>query len=367
MNILFYISGHGYGHATRTRAIMDALSELDPTIHFYVKTPAPYSIFADMPPTILTFQSLAIDAGIVERDIITQDAQASLKKYAEINDQRQTIIAKERTFARKNNIAIIVSDIPPLASEIGEVAGIPVIACANFTWDFNYKPYTRQYPRYTALIDDIRSAYKKTSLLLKFPFHHTFDCFPRQQDIPLVARQPTAEPQKTRQKLGIEINDHRPIILVAFRTDVPIFQRVITNLALDNDIIVLTYGAPVEKNIKNVIAIGKDWQTWQFPDLLRVSTLVVSKIGYSTLAECIAARTRLVYPPRENYPEYDLLHHGAREHLPSLLIPKNDFLGGNWLPYIKQCLSDQRSYPTMPTNGAQVAGEIIYQYARRNK
>lgn len=313
---------------------------------------------------MVTFQPLAIDAGIVEKDIIRQNELATLEVYAKLNSQRQTIIVEESAFVKKNDIKAIVSDIPPLASEIGHAAGVPVIGTGNFSWDFNYEPYIKQYPQYTALLNDIKSDYKKTTLLLRLPFHHTFDCFPQQQDIPLVAKKPTADPQETRQKLGIDLADQRPVILVTFRTNDPVFQHALADLTKNKDMIILTYGTPAEKNINNVIAVGKEWQPRQFPDLLNASSLVVSKIGYSTLAECIAAKTRLVYPPRENYPEFDLLHHGAQQRLPSQLVPKDDFLNGNWRTYIEQCLSDQRSYPAMPTNGAQVAGEIIYQYAR---
>lgn len=367
MNILFYISGHGYGHATRMRAIMDALIVLDPKVHFYVKTTAPLNFFADIPEAIVTLHPLAIDTGIVEKGILNQDELATLSQYAEIQNRRTTIIAKELAFIKENAIAVIVSDIPPLASEIGAAAQVPVIACSNFSWDFNYIPYAKQHPQYAHLIKDIQSSYEKTSLLLKLPFHHEFNCFPKQQDIPLVARHPTAEINETKTKLGLETSDSRPIVLVTFRSDNPVFRQAITDLARTDDVIILTYGSTAEKNINKVIAVGKEWRPWQFPDLLHVSSVVVSKIGYSLLAECIAAGTRLVYPPRENYPEFELLHAGAQGNLPSLLMPQNDFLDGHWQPYIQQCLSDNKTYPSRSTHGAEVAANIIYQYAKPSK
>ncbi|MFA5030650.1 MAG: glycosyltransferase family protein [Patescibacteria group bacterium] len=361
MNILFYISGHGFGHATRMRAIIDAILERDPSIHIDIRTSAPQILFADLPSTQCTYHQISIDGGVIEKDIITQDPRATLKQYAEINKQRESIITNEIAFVKKNNANIIVSDIPPLASDIGQSADIPTVACSNFSWDFNYTPYTKQYPEYKYLITDIRSSYGKTDLLLRMPFHHPMDAFPRQQDIPLVARKPTIDPQIIRQQLNLSADDKRPIVLITFRIDSPIFQRALTELTSHNDLLILTYGSPATLKINNVISLKKEWGPNQYPNLVRASSLVVAKIGYSTLAECIAARTPLLYPPRENYPEYNLLREGAKKFLPSYLIPKDDFLEGRWYTHVIKMLQNTHTFSDMSSDGAIVAAKIICQ------
>ena len=43
--ILFYVSGHGYGHATRTNAVIEALLSAQPDLTIHVRTTAPPFLF----------------------------------------------------------------------------------------------------------------------------------------------------------------------------------------------------------------------------------------------------------------------------------------------------------------------------------
>ena len=98
------------------------------------------------------------------------------------------------SFVRRERVDIIVGDIPPLASEIRDEAGIPTLAIGNFSWDFIYEPYIRQYSQFAYFVDEIRASYGKTDLLLRLPLHHEMEAFPKQHDIPLVMREREADP-----------------------------------------------------------------------------------------------------------------------------------------------------------------------------
>jgi len=148
MKILFYISGHGLGHAARVVAVMKALVSKAPTVHIYARTQVSSNVFDGLPAESLHHSHAAIDAGVVEKDIFSQDIHATLRAYAGISESKREIIANEVSFVRRERVDIIVGDIPPLASEIRDEAGIPTLAIGNFSWDFIYEPYIRQYSQF---------------------------------------------------------------------------------------------------------------------------------------------------------------------------------------------------------------------------
>lgn len=363
MKVLFYISGHGFGHATRIVAIMEALVAKCPTANIYARTKVPKYLFGTLPALLFHYYDVTIDAGVVEKGIFSQDVYSTLSQYSEINNLRNQIVDAEVEFVRREDIDIIVSDIPPLASEIGHKACIPTIAIGNFSWDFIYEPYVRSYTNFADLIDQIRTSYKKTDILLRLPFHHDMTTFPRQRDIPLIVRKYSGTPEEIRNFLEIDHTDRRPIILVALRMFDTVSPHAIQELAKTNKFILLFSDKPPFETDIGVHVLSLEGKTYRFPDVVAVSDLVISKLGYGIVSECIAGKTPLMYPPRDDFAEYDVLRRETKDVLPSYLIPKTDFLNGKWNDHIKLFLSNQFDYPDIPINGAEIAADIILSYA----
>lgn len=362
MRVLFYISGHGFGHATRIFAIMDALIAKKPTTQVFARTQVPKGLFGNLPPSLFHYYHVALDVGVVEKDIFSQDIYATLTRYSEISASRDRIISDEVEFVKREGIDVIVSDIPPLASEIGYIASIPTIATGNFSWDFIYEPYVQSYPSFVGLIDEIWASYAKTYLLLRLPFHHEMSVFPKKRDIPLVVRKRTTEPEETRLRIGIPASDQRSIILVALRMGNVVPVRAIQELAETNEFIVLSFDSLPFSAGANVHVLGPRWQPSQFPDIVGISDIVISKLGYGIVSECIAGKTPLMYIPRDDFAEYEVLRSGMKKLLPSYLIPRGDFLEGRWYDHVKIFLSNRFDWSDVRTDGAEDAAEIILSY-----
>lgn len=361
MKILFYVSGHGFGHATRIIATMNALLDRDPAAKIYARTRVPEHLFASLPDSSFHYHGVALDIGVVENDIFSQDVQATLKRYSEINASQDHIVSSEVEFIRSEGIDIIVSDIPPLASEAGCRAKVPTIAIGNFSWDFIYEPYVKSFPEFAHLIEEIQASYEKTDLLLRLPFHHEMTAFPRQQDIPLTVRKRSFEPQKTRLHLGLSADDPRPLILLALRMDVAP-SRAIQEL-IESDEFVLLASEPLSvESGNNVRVLPSHWQPPKYPgypDIVAISDLTISKLGYGIVSECIAGQTPLMYIPRDDFAEYQVLRDGIDGLLPSYIMPGDDFLEGRWYDHVKAFLSDQFCWPGCRVDGAEVAADII--------
>jgi hypothetical protein len=103
-----------------------------------------------------------------------------------------------------------------------------------------------------------------------------------------------------------------------------------------------------------------------FTDLLSISDVVLSKLGYGILADSIAAGVALLYPPRQGFREDDV----SREHCPSYLrmreFPRDDFIAGRWNHHLSSLLAQSKPPQSLPTNGDElVAAELLRYFQDR--
>lgn len=362
MKILFYISGHGFGHATRILAIMKAIMVKEPNSELFVKTHVAKALFEEFPASSLHYYGKALDVGVVERDIFSQDVYATLIRYSQISACKNEIVREEVEFVKRESIDIIVSDIPPLASDVGYLGRIPVIAVGNFCWDFIYEPYVHSYPKFADLVDQIKASYRKTDMLLRLPFHHDMETFPRQRDIPLVVRRCSISPEETKLRLCISPSDTRPIIFLALRLRDVSVRAGVDDILRSNEFLVLSTERLSQMDESKVIVIPPNMRITEFPNIMAVSDIVISKLGYGTASECISAKTPLIYPPREDFAEYTILQQGIRDVLPSYCIPKDDFMEGKWYGHVNRFLRNTFAWIDVRTDGAEIAAGIILSY-----
>jgi hypothetical protein len=128
------------------------------------------------------------------------------------------------------------------------------------------------------------------------------------------------------------------------------------------DFLFLSVYSPALNELGNQIRfLDPEWSRSQFPDVISISDIVVAKLGYGILSECIANRTCLLYVPRHDFGEFEILEAASRIHLPSKLISIEDFSAGRWSAYLNDLLEKASHFhwPELDFNGADVAAEVI--------
>ncbi len=353
--LAYYVSGHGYGHATRTCAIVDSLTRRAPQTTVHVVTDAPVSIFRDVADRI-SLHPRPIDVGLVQRDAVEPDLVATgarLREYLGSLDRRAD---DEARFLREVRAGVAVVDVAPLGFLAAGRAGIPALGVANFAWDWIYEPYRAADPAFPAAIERFREIYGRAALLLRLPFAPGMDAFPRREDAPLVvrlARRPAAE---TRAALGLA-GDPRPIVLVSFGGfGLPDLE--VEALAAMDDVRFVAFGPPDRPGPANVTFVQGD--AHHHPDLVAAARVVVSKPGYGAVAEAIAHGTAFLYAPRPDFPEYPYLVRGLEAHVASAPIPLADLRAGHWAERLRPLLAAPRGTPPARTDGADaVAARLL--------
>lgn len=130
----YYVTGHGFGHATRVVEVARHLCAAGHEV--YIVTGAPEFVFKrDIPSSRLHIRKVLLDSGAVQSDALTVDCQASLEQYYRTAvENREVLLALEVDWLKSIRANLVVSDIVPIACRAAARAGVPSICVSNFRW-----------------------------------------------------------------------------------------------------------------------------------------------------------------------------------------------------------------------------------------
>jgi L-arabinokinase len=344
VSVVFYISGHGFGHASRSIEIINALIERQPHQRVIIRSSIAPWLVERTAHTRVVLSPAEVDTGIVQLDSLNLDATESIRRaeaFMATFDQR---VSTEAAFLRANDAIMTISDLPALGIAAGNAVGIPALASGNFTWDWIYAHYQDG----ANVAAQIGYVYKYTMLALRMPTWGGFETMPKVQDTPFVARRSGREPDELRDALGIPRD--RRVVLTSFGgyglegLNVDALRRLAGYH-------VLLPGMIDENAIYD--------RGYRYEDLVRAVDVVVTKPGYGIISECIANGTALLYTSRGDFREYQVLVDAMPKFLRCGFIDHADLFAGNWQPHLDSLLA-QPEPPTRPrVNGAEVAADIL--------
>ncbi|HKF64950.1 MAG TPA: hypothetical protein VKB36_00420, partial [Vicinamibacterales bacterium] len=284
--IVFYISGHGFGHASRSIELIRALVRRRPDLRITVKTTAPMWLFERLPA--VSYERFDTDVGMTQHDSLTIDVADTTARAARFYRDFDRRADAEAAWLSASGVQLVLADIPPLAHAAAARASLPSIAIGNFTWDWIYEglpTFERDAP---GVIQTIRDAYRDSTCALRLPMHGGFAAMSKVTDIPMIARRSTITRDQARR--AMHVPDDRLFALVSFAghgLDVP-FERI----ADEQGLTVLSPAAALPPPL-------------EYPDLVAAADVVISKAGYGIVSECVASETPLLYTSRGCFLEYD--------------------------------------------------------------
>ena len=114
--IAFYISGHGFGHASRDVEVLNALGRLAPEVPVAVRTSAPQWLFDLTLTRPVDFQAVECDTGIVQIDSLSLDEAATVRRAIEFHSQLEARAADLFAAYAAGKLTVAIDRIFPLAS-----------------------------------------------------------------------------------------------------------------------------------------------------------------------------------------------------------------------------------------------------------
>jgi L-arabinokinase len=340
--IALCLSGHGYGHMTRACQVLAEVRRRAPGVALVVVGSVPEQLVRRAIPGELRFRRAACDVGLVQRDALHIDEEATAAACAAFEATWDGRADAEAAFLREAGVRLVLADIPPLAFEAAHRAGIPSVGLGNFSWDWIYRHLSARQPALTASAGRAAAAYAHAALLLELPFAGDLSAFTYRESIGLVARRPGVPREEARRRLGL---DGRPAVLLSFGgAGMPVLEM------------------PSITGFRWLLPADVDGRLGElgltYPDVVRAVDVVVSKPGYGIVTDAIAAGTRLVYTERGDFPEYPIL---VREMAPLLAcehVSNADLLAGRIEGAVRRVLA--RPVPPAPDlDGASRAAARI--------
>lgn len=350
--LAYFISPHGFGHATRAAAIMGALQTLEPDIQLDLFTLAPEWLFQVSLSRPFAYHSLMSDIGLVQKSPLEEDLPATLQRLSAFLPFDQELVQSLAQQVIYLGCRLVVCDIAPLGIAVAAQAGIPSILIENFTWDWIYEGYLGAEAGFSQYIAYLRQIFQSAS------YHIQTEpvCNPSPADLVThpVSRPPRTPKSQTRQRLGI--SEEASMILVTMGGIESPLVFADHPAAQDSLYFVVPGGSP-NGAAQNRILLPHH-SDFYHPDLVHASDAIVGKAGYSTLCEAYQAGVPYIYTARHRFRETASLTAFIQKELGGFEIQEQEFLEGSWIPDLVELLKRPRRLDQRQ-NGAEQAAKFI--------
>lgn len=372
MTVVFFISGHGFGHASRQVEVINALGRIaGPTLRVIIRSAVSSSLLARTVRVPYELRPGICDTGLVQPNSVTQDDEATFAAawnfYAAFDER----VEAEAASLAKDDPDVIVADIAPLGLAVAALLGVPAVFIGNFTWDWIYETQPGFGTNGGAVIETIRRAHAHADVTLKLPLSPSFDgsALPNVIDLPLIARRATLARADTRALFGLPSN--RKLALLSFggyglselnlsqvdcsgEWDLVVTDRTVADAPMGT----LPY---VHALSEAALAASPA----RYEDLIAAVDLVLTKPGFGILGECITASAPIVYTSRGDFREYDVLVAEMPRYLRSQFISHDDLFSGRWNEAFETVRKQPSPKESLPPHGAEVAADVIFARSSR--
>jgi spore coat polysaccharide biosynthesis predicted glycosyltransferase SpsG len=282
--VAFYISNHGFGHASRNIPIIKKLLEINGELCVIIKTHTRQLDF--MRQSLRRFSSRIayydenVDLGLILKEnspmVNKERLRVELKNFISTWDAR---ITKEKAFLREKKVELVVSDIVPWVIKAASRLNIKSLLISNFTWA---EIYRELYDEAAAV--PFEGCYHKAD--------HVFE-YPIAGDMKQSAHKVTPVGMSCRRfdenaVRKIKSSFEKPLIFVSLGRSVDVSDEIeVANLPYD-----FIYTDGIRLRGKNAYHLPED--TDNTHDYIKASALIITKAGWSTVSEAICARKPMI-------------------------------------------------------------------------
>jgi L-arabinokinase len=316
--IAYYIDSHGFGHATRSMALMEAFPC---SWEIFIRTNAPEWLFRKELSRSYTLSPSDLDIHPYHSSGYCIDTGATAIHARDRLKRAKDLTAKEAAWLKENRIDAVLADIPPVAIHAAHRAGIPCFGISNFTWDWIFEPLLGEEAR-SDILGPLADMMAEATLNFLLPFSDRTTFPSGFVESPLLVRAPRKTREQARQDLNLRTGTR--YILLTFGG----IQNHLSDLHRLEEFAPLQFvqvqRGPVSIEEKRGVRLERHpsiQNLWLMhashlyhPDLILAVDGVVTKPGYGILSECMATSTPIVLDSREDFREFQAVLELEKEY-----------------------------------------------------
>lgn len=351
--IALFVSPHGLGHATRAAAVGAAL-EADCSLEIFTRIPR--ELFAQTLRRPFGHYPEQTDVGLIQASPLEVDLPRSRETLARFLPFDSSMVARLAARVRARECRLILCDIAPLGIAVAQAAGIPSVLIENFTWDWIYRGYTDQAPD----LEDAAAYLEEIFAAADYHIQAEPVCRPVAADLTCapVARRARRARAVVRAELEIPLQARGVVIsLGGLDPAEPMWRRL---RAVPETWFLVPIAGNEAQRLDRVIFLPESYH----PDLIAASDAVISKVGYSTLAEVYHAGLPFGYIERPGFRESAPLTEFITREMSGLSISTAAFKNGDWVTDLPALCALSHRARTGPNGADQIAAFIRNLLAR---
>lgn len=345
-HLLVDISAHGFGHAGQVLPLVRVLLEEVPALRVTLRSAVPAwklrehlgrDVPVDVPPP---------DIGMVMHGPAEVDVAASAAAYADLHRDWDSVVTAEARRLAELQPGLLLADVPYSSLAAAAQVGIPAVALCSLNWGQIYRAYCGGYADAPATLKQIDAAYRSARVFLQTRPHAPMPELDNARSIGPICRQGRTAPQALRDALGV--NDATRLALVAFGGIAG--RMAVGELPRRPDLVWLRPGGG--RGSRDDV-VDADVLGWSFCDLAASVDLMVTKAGYGTVCETLAAGTRLLFVERPDWPENTAMRDFALAHGTAAAIAPQTLAAGDFGTILDKLLGQPRGAPVAPSGIAE--------------
>ena len=347
------VSAHGFGHAARACAVIEAMAERRSNLRIEIFTTVPRWFFAESLTAPFSLHRFTADVGLVQRTPLEEDLKATADRLDRLLDPERGRIERLAERIGRLRCRAVLADIAPLGIAAARRLEIPAVLVENFTWDWIYDGYGGREPRLA------RHGAALAALSATADLHVQTEpaCRPvgSALAVPPVARRRRAAPAAVRRSLGLP--DQARLVVLTMGGVGWTYRGLASVERHRRAWFAVPGGAQRTRRRGRVVLLPFHSQLFH-PDLVQAADVVVGKLGYSTVAETFQARSAMAFIARPRFRESAVLAEFVRRTTPSIEITEADFDDGSWIDAVDGLLDAPRP-GELRVNGAPAAAAAI--------
>ncbi|KAF3933245.1 hypothetical protein ABW19_dt0204314 [Dactylella cylindrospora] len=341
-HIAYYISSHGYGHATRAIQLCHSFLNTYPDIQVTVVSQASSQIFLPLLNSSerVNLRPVKIDSAVLQPTPYLLDVDTTVSNLLQLRMEQDEIVETEAEWLKSHRIDLVIADAPYIPCIAASNANIMSMLITNFSFaevfSYFHSMVSRDIvPKLSEAVDAIVKGYNHADVWLRLPgwlpnpgflpaklptpnwiFNEelappidgngsylvpemsvTNIHFRRRIiDTPLITRPATliTRPELLEVlRIPPHLHGHKILLLLLPLPDPP--------PKIPSDWICLVAGSTPTMLLPDRYFIAPG--DIHIPDAMKISSCVMAKLGYGTVSEVLAADVPVIYIPRRQFIE----------------------------------------------------------------